>query len=98
MMYCSHGIWALEPLEGASALPMSAAEELVPFLTNRRCMRQARVRGAVRGAAAPLSLPALAKTLGLSTGGVAGRSLGAVLEVRPRLSAVLFAGYCGDSH
>lgn len=39
------------------------------------------MRGAVRGAAAPLSLPALAKTLGLSAGGVAGRSLGAVLEV-----------------
>ena len=47
------------------------------------------MRGAVRGAAAPLSLPALAKTLGISSGGVAGRSLGAVLEVRPRPPAVL---------
>ena len=43
----------------------------------------------MRGAAAPLSLPALAKTLGISSGGGAGRSLGAVLEVRPRPPAVL---------
>lgn len=42
---------------------------------------QARVRGAVRGALTPLSVPALAKSLALQGGGIAGRSLGAVLEV-----------------
>ena len=43
---------------------------------------QARVRGAVRGALTPLSLPGLAKTLGLDVGGgaAAGPSLGAMLE------------------
>lgn len=38
------------------------------------------MRGAVRGALTPLSVPALAKSLGLSGGGVAGRSLGSTLE------------------
>lgn len=42
---------------------------------------QARVRGAVRGALTPLSVPALTKALALQGDGVAGRSLGALLEV-----------------
>lgn len=43
-------------------------------------MAQARVRGAVRGALTPLSVPNLAKTLRLDGGGGAGPSLGAIVE------------------
>jgi hypothetical protein len=42
--------------------------------------QQAQLRGALRGAAAPLSLPALAKTLGLEPSVTGGGMMGAIVE------------------